>query len=153
MTTDRLENLGAWGESESRYGIFPFSVKTRPLVCYKGLDVKTREVLLQPFFDSVPDLRGEIASYGVAPLRKLTTIRLGLELDQFLEAERHRGELRRELGIDADAPLVGIVGRLVPIKAPELFVQAALKVREALPQAQIKAVYNGEVGDIEFGKH
>ena len=88
--------------------------------------------------------RDEIASYGVAPLRKLTTIRLGLELDQFLEAERHRGELRRELGIDADAPLVGIVGRLVPIKAPELFLQAAVKVREALPQAQFLVVGDGE---------
>jgi glycosyltransferase involved in cell wall biosynthesis len=88
--------------------------------------------------------RDEIASYGVAPLRKLTTIRLGLELDQFLHAESHRGELRRELGIDADAPLVGIVGRLVPIKAPELFLQAAVKVREALPSAQFLVVGDGE---------
>jgi len=88
--------------------------------------------------------RDEIASYGVAPLRKLTTIRLGLELDQFLDTESHRGELRRELGIDADAPLVGIVGRLVPIKAPELFLQAAVKVREALPSAQFLVVGDGE---------
>jgi glycosyltransferase involved in cell wall biosynthesis len=88
--------------------------------------------------------RDEIASYGVAPLRKLTTIRLGLELDQFLEAESHRGELRRELGIDSEAPLVGIVGRLVPIKAPELFLQAAVKVRDALPAAQFLVVGDGE---------
>jgi glycosyltransferase involved in cell wall biosynthesis len=88
--------------------------------------------------------RDEIASYGVAPLRKLTTIRLGLELDQFLEAESHRGELRRELGINADAPLVGIVGRLVPIKSPELFLQAAVKIRDALPGAQFLVVGDGE---------
>src|SRR5437588_302194 len=37
--------------------------------------------------------RDEITSYGIAPLRKLATIRLGLELDQFLQAEQHRGEL------------------------------------------------------------
>jgi len=88
--------------------------------------------------------RDEIASYGVAPLRKLTTIRLGLELDQFLEAESHRGELRRELGIDPQAPLVGIVGRLVPIKAPELFLQAAVSIREALPSAEFLVVGDGE---------
>jgi glycosyltransferase involved in cell wall biosynthesis len=88
--------------------------------------------------------RDEIASYGVAPLRKLTTIRLGLELDQFLEAERHRGELRRELGIGADTPLVGIVGRLVPIKAPELFLHAALEVRDALPDTRFLIVGDGE---------
>ncbi len=88
--------------------------------------------------------RDEIARYGVAPLHKLTTIRLGLELDQFLDAERHRGELRRELGIDADTPLVGIVGRLVPIKAPEILLQAAINVRNSLPTAQFLVVGDGE---------
>ncbi len=88
--------------------------------------------------------RDEIARYGVAPLHKLTTIRLGLELDQFLDAERHRGELRRELGIDAGTPLVGIVGRLVPIKAPEILLQAAINVRNSLPTAQFLVVGDGE---------
>src|SRR6202023_980046 len=46
--------------------------------------------------------RAEIASYGVAPLNKLVTIRLGLELGQFLDAERTRSEFRRELGIAPD---------------------------------------------------
>jgi glycosyltransferase involved in cell wall biosynthesis len=88
--------------------------------------------------------RDEIASYGVAPLKKLETIRLGLELGQFLQAERARGELRRELGIDPDVPLVGIVARLVPIKAPEIFLQAAVNVRDALPRVQFLIVGDGE---------
>ena len=88
--------------------------------------------------------RAEIASYGVAPLNKLVTIRLGLELGQFLGAERTRGEFRRELGIAADVPLVGIVGRLVPIKAHEIFLQAAVKIRAALPNAQFLIVGDGE---------
>jgi glycosyltransferase involved in cell wall biosynthesis len=88
--------------------------------------------------------RDEIASYGVAPLSKLTTIRLGLELSPFLDAERQRGELRHELGIDADVPLVGIVGRLAPIKATDVFLKAAAKVRDALPSAQFLIVGDGE---------
>jgi glycosyltransferase involved in cell wall biosynthesis len=88
--------------------------------------------------------RAEIASYGVAPMRKLVTIRLGLELGQFLDAERTRGELRRELGIEADVPLVGIVARLVRIKAPEIFLQAAVKIRAALPKAQFVIIGDGE---------
>ena len=88
--------------------------------------------------------RAEIASYGVAPMNKLVTIRLGLELGQFLDAERTRGELRRELGIEADVPLVGIVARLVPIKAPEIFLQAAVKIRAALPRAQFLVIGDGE---------
>ncbi|MGI9149130.1 MAG: glycosyltransferase family 4 protein [Chloroflexota bacterium] len=88
--------------------------------------------------------RAEIASYGVAPLHKLVTIRLGLELRQFLDAERTRGELRHELGIGAEVPLVGIVARLVPIKAPEIFLQAAVRMRAALPRVQFLVVGDGE---------
>jgi glycosyltransferase involved in cell wall biosynthesis len=88
--------------------------------------------------------RSEIASYGVAPLRKLVSIRLGLELGPFLDAERGRGGLRHELGIDAESPLVGIVARLVPIKAHELFLQAAVRVHDALPRAQFLIIGDGE---------
>ena len=88
--------------------------------------------------------RDEIARYGVAPRSKLESIRLGLELSPFLEAEHARGALRHELGIAADAPTVGIVARLVPIKAHEVFFQAALRVRNALPRAQFLVIGDGQ---------
>jgi glycosyltransferase involved in cell wall biosynthesis len=88
--------------------------------------------------------RNEIASFGVAPRDKLVPIRLGLELSEFLEAERTRGELRRELGIGADVPLVGIIARLAPIKAHETFFSAAVRVREKRPEAQFLVVGDGE---------
>jgi glycosyltransferase involved in cell wall biosynthesis len=88
--------------------------------------------------------RDEIASYRVAPLKKLVPIRLGLELDQFLEAEQVRGQLRRELGISATVPLVGIVARLVPIKAHEVFLQAATRIRAAMPATRFLIVGDGE---------
>jgi glycosyltransferase involved in cell wall biosynthesis len=91
--------------------------------------------------------RDEIASYGVAPLRKLVPIRLGLELGQFLHAENLRGELRRELGFSMATPLVGIVARLVPIKAHEVFLQAAAGVHTALPTAQCLVIGDGERRD------
>jgi glycosyltransferase involved in cell wall biosynthesis len=88
--------------------------------------------------------RDEIASYGVVPRRKIDSIRLGLELGPFLAAERARGQLRRELGLDQDVPLVGIVARLVPIKAHEIFLQAAQRVHAELPRAQFLIVGDGE---------
>ena len=88
--------------------------------------------------------RHEIASYGVAPLSKLVAIRLGLELSPFLEAERQRLELRQELGIGDDVPLVGIVARLVPIKAHDVFFQAAARVHAAEPRAQFLVIGDGE---------
>jgi glycosyltransferase involved in cell wall biosynthesis len=88
--------------------------------------------------------RDEIASFGVAPLTKLVTIRLGLDLGQFLDAERSRGQLRTELGLDADTPVVGIVARLVPIKAPEMFLRAAAQILAAEPRTRFVIVGDGE---------
>ena len=91
--------------------------------------------------------RAEIARYGVAPAEKLVPIRLGLDLGQFLEAERFRGELRAELRIPSDAPLVGIVARLVPVKAHEVFFDAAVRVRSAIPDVRFLILGDGERRD------
>lgn len=88
--------------------------------------------------------REEIAGYGIAPRRKLVAIPLGLELGPFLEAEPERGALRRELGVGADTPLVGIVARLVPIKAHEVFFEAAALVRQQVALARFIVVGDGE---------
>jgi glycosyltransferase involved in cell wall biosynthesis len=88
--------------------------------------------------------RDEIASLGVAPLSKLEPIRLGLELGQFLDAERARGGLRRELRLEPTTPLIGIVARLVPIKAHEVFFEAATHVLHAVPESRFVVVGDGE---------
>ena len=88
--------------------------------------------------------RAEIANYGIAPLRKLEAIRLGLELGGFLNAESMRGGLRRELRIGDDVPLVGIVARLVPIKAHEVFFQASVLLLRDEPRARFVVVGDGE---------
>ncbi|MBV9354011.1 MAG: glycosyltransferase [Chloroflexi bacterium] len=88
--------------------------------------------------------RQEIASYGVAPREKLEPIPLGLELEPFLGAERYRGELRRELGFGPEVPLVGIVARLVPIKAHEVFLEGARSLRQARPDVRFLIVGDGE---------
>jgi glycosyltransferase involved in cell wall biosynthesis len=87
--------------------------------------------------------RREIASYGVAPLEKIEPIRLGLELAPFLQAESHAGELRAELGL-ATERLVGIVARLVPIKAHEDFLNAAVAVRAANRETVFLVIGDGE---------
>ena len=88
--------------------------------------------------------RAEIASLGVAPESKLEPIRLGLELQQFLNPETQRGGLRRELGVSKDTPLIGIVARLVPIKAHEVFFEAAAHVLRSMPQARFLVIGDGE---------
>ena len=88
--------------------------------------------------------KADIAHYGVAPLNKILTIPLGLEIEPMLEAEQHRGRLRAELGVGDDRPLIGIVARLVPIKAHEVFLEAASMIRAASPASTFLIIGDGE---------
>ncbi|MCD4685783.1 MAG: glycosyltransferase family 4 protein [Anaerolineae bacterium] len=93
-----------------------------------------------------PGLRDELAhTYRIAPAEKFTIVRLGLELKPFAATPRKTGDFRAQFNIPADAPLVGIVGRVVPIKNHALFLQAAQRVREAMPDAHFVIVGDGEL--------
>ena len=91
--------------------------------------------------------RSEIAEYGVAPLDKVVTIPLGLEIEPMLDADRHRGHLKAELGVNGRHKLVGIVARLVPIKAHEVFLRAAARVHEREPNTLFLVIGDGERRD------
>lgn len=51
---------------------------------------------------------------------------------------------RASLGIPDDAWLVGMVGRISPQKAPDVFVRAAAEVKRRIPQAHFMIVGDGE---------
>ena len=76
---------------------------------------------------------------------KVTVVRLGLELDHLGGGQR--AKLRGELGVPADSPLVGIVGRLVPIKAHDVFLAAATRVAKRSPGVHFAIVGDGELWD------
>lgn len=88
-------------------------------------------------------VRRELLEYRIAPPAKLTVIPLGLELDRFRDGQEHRGMFRTELGIAGDAPLIGIVGRIVPIKNHRLFLDAAARVGGGAPGARFVVVGDG----------
>jgi glycosyltransferase involved in cell wall biosynthesis len=73
-----------------------------------------------------PRLADELSGeFQVAPRDHFDVVPLGFDLEPFAQAERHRGELRRELGIPDGVRLVGIVGRMVPVKDHATFIAAA----------------------------
>jgi len=82
--------------------------------------------------------------FRVIPRRRCQVIPLGFDLASFAVAEGRRGELRRELGIPEGRPLIGIVGRLVPIKNHELFFDAMARVR-AVRDVGVVVVGDGEL--------
>jgi glycosyltransferase involved in cell wall biosynthesis len=89
-------------------------------------------------------LREELIAYRIAPAEKIGVVPLGLPLDQFADLDDERGTLRSELGYSTDTPLVGMIGRLVPIKRHELFLEAARIIAAENPQARFLIVGDGE---------
>lgn len=89
-------------------------------------------------------VRDELLGLGIGRREQVTVVPLGLDLDPFTRADEHRGALRRELGLPADTPLVGIVARLVPIKAHEVFLAAAARIAARLPACRFVVVGDGE---------
>lgn len=96
-------------------------------------------------------LRRELAEqYRITDAAHIIVLPLGLDLAPFAGTPRKNGVFRRQYGFPADAPLIGIVGRLVPVKNHRLFVEAAAKVRAQRPDARFVIVGDGETrADIE----
>ncbi len=90
-------------------------------------------------------VKQDLVDLRIAPAPKIRVIPLGLELAG-LAGELRRGALRDAAGIPRDAPLVGMVGRLVPIKDVPTFLRAARRVRERRPDARFAIVGDGEEG-------
>ena len=65
-----------------------------------------------------------VHTYRIADEERVQTIPLGLDLRRFLSCRSQRGKLRNELGLDEGARLMGIVGRLVPIKRHDVLFRA-----------------------------
>lgn len=74
------------------------------------------------------EVRRDLIAYGVAPPEKIEVISLGLDLEPFLHCHERAGEFRSEVGLTNGARLVGIVGRLFPVKNHRLFLDAASRL-------------------------
>ena len=87
-------------------------------------------------------LRKRLLEQGVRP-DKIETIPHGIFLPQGHEAESDRSAVRREFGIRADAPVVAIVGRMVPVKNHDVFLRAAAGVLKSNGAVRFLVVGDG----------
>ncbi|MEM4188093.1 MAG: glycosyltransferase family 4 protein [Candidatus Hadarchaeum sp.] len=88
-------------------------------------------------------IKRDLVAYGVASAEKIAVIPLGFDLEPFLCNQVYKGKLRRELGLNEDARIVGIVGRIFPIKNHRLFLDAAVRVATREPNAYFVVVGDG----------
>ena len=80
---------------------------------------------------------------GIAPADRFTTIYSGMELDWFLNAKADALAVRREFGIPADAPVVGKIARLFPLKGHDQLFDAIPRVVAAEPRVRFLLIGDG----------
>lgn len=114
------------------------------------------ERTLARFTDAIitvsPKQRDEILGYGIGRPEHVHAIDLGLELRRFVEEMPQQGILRHELGVNADTPLVGMIGRLVPVKNHHLFLDAAQQALTQRADIHFAILGDGELRD-ELERH
>lgn len=92
-----------------------------------------------------PTDRDDLVRMGIGAAQQWRVIGLGVDLAPLLRIELDPGEARRSLGIPLDVPVVGIVGRLVPIKNHRLFFEAARAVLDEHPETFFVVAGDGEL--------
>jgi glycosyltransferase involved in cell wall biosynthesis len=87
-----------------------------------------------------PEVRDSLQALGIGRRREFHVIPLGLDLDRFLAVDGPDGSLRASLGIGPDTPLIGVVGRLVSIKAVDVLLEAVARI----PDLHVAVIGDGE---------
>lgn len=78
---------------------------------------------------------------------RFSVVSLGLDLERFADVDRSeaRQRIREQVGIEAERPVIGIVGRLVPVKNHELLFDALVRLTERMtPAPHVIVVGSGE---------
>ncbi len=88
-------------------------------------------------------VRHDLVRLGIAPAGRVRVLPLGLDLEP-LASPLPRGVLRQEVGWPEAARVVGIVGRLVPIKDIDTFIDAAARVAAREDDVRFAVVGDGE---------
>jgi glycosyltransferase involved in cell wall biosynthesis len=92
-----------------------------------------------------PAVRDELLALGIGRPRQWRVIPVGLDLHDLLTQEVNREKARGAFGLPETGPVVGIVGRLVPIKDHVTFLDAAARVARERPDATFVVAGGGEL--------
>lgn len=80
---------------------------------------------------------------GIDRPEKFSTVYSGMELDWFLKANTDSRAVRREFGIPEDAPVVGKIARLFPLKGHDELLDAAPEIVRRHPNVRFFLVGDG----------
>ena len=95
---------------------------------------------------AVSDEIREIVQQELGEKPRVVTIRNAVALET-LRPSIPAAELRDRLGLQSNAPVIGMIGRLVPVKAVDLMLDAFVRIQAALPQSQLVLAGDGSAAD------
>lgn len=129
-----IHTIHGWGHTPQQHALVQkFYIWLEKLT----LPISTRLIVVSP-----RDIeKGITASIGTSD--NYTVIRSGIELDRFGHSQRAATEIRFELGIPLNVPVIGTVTRLSPQKAPLDFIRAASYINQKIPNCYFVIVGDG----------
>ncbi|MCK5512598.1 MAG: glycosyltransferase family 4 protein, partial [Thermodesulfovibrionia bacterium] len=93
----------------------------------------------------------DLTAYKVAQPAKVVVINSGLELERYRGISIDAGKKRNELRVGQDTMLVGMIGRLEPVKGPEYFIEAIYFITEKFPEVRFLIAGDGALrNELEF---
>lgn len=98
---------------------------TTRIICVSRLDIET-------------GLR-----YRIAPKEKFILIKYGIPLDRFRKTINNKEQKKRDLGINNNGPIVGMISCLKPQKSPLDYVRASIEVYKCMPWVNFLLVGDG----------
>ena len=85
-----------------------------------------------------------VKKYKIAKDKKVKVVPLGLDLDRLSLIVSKSGKLRGEMCIGNDCVLIGIIGRLVPVKNHRMFLDACKKLFDLAGGLDIRCILIGD---------
>lgn len=122
-------------------------LKTRFFLSLEQATARITDVVLT----LTQSLRRDLADkFRIARAERITVLPLGLDLAPIAAVPRKAGAFRARIGVPAETPLVGIAGRMVPIKNHALFLDAAAQIHAQRTDVRFVIIGDGELrADLE----
>lgn len=126
---------------------------------YFGQRISKLVVMLEKFIGYITDKivvlteleKDDLAVFKVAQPTNIVVINSGLELNSYREVNIDARKKRDELQVEQDTTLVGMIGRLEPVKGPEYLIEAAKLVIERFSKVKFLIVGDGSLRNkLEF---
>lgn len=118
---------------------------------YFGPGMSKIVILIERFIASFTDKiivlteleKRDLINFKIIPTKKIAVINSGLEIDAYHKIDVNISKKKEELQIDSEVTLVGMIGRLEPVKGPEYLIAAAKLVAENFPKVKFLIVGDG----------